>query len=198
MSPSKKTKNKQKIENNLIIASVILVAVFAVAILGSIFSNKTEDIKNTKTPITRYSAPSFQEDVIPEKSTLEELTNEYGEPNQTSDNVYEFESESLSRKNEATFENGTIKIFKEKITKEDLTISRINTEYGVPQHILYNELSEGGYFLYAYPEQGLSYIGKPATDTIIEIWYFIPTDFNSFLNTYAQGYTTDSNSINTY
>lgn len=65
--------------------------------------------------------------------------------------------------------------------------------YGQSNLTLYGPLSPDNN-LYAYPEQGFAYVGKPNDQQLFQLWYFPPISKAEFINSIAQklSYTTQS------
>lgn len=132
-------------------------------------------------------------------SSLDDVVEAFGEPEIKDEKFYLFDSSSLTRKNIAVISlEKKLSFFIEVATDKDgRSMSEFQKIYGPAPYLLYNELAGGGYVLYAYPEEGIAFIGKAATDSVLEVWYFPRTDYENFKQNYAQDYSEDQEHIHT-
>lgn len=187
-----KEKIKNIFKNKYFRLSLILIGILVVSFL--IINRKPSQPvpKPTTTPIatTRPTEGLKPENISPGNSTLEDLKRVFGEPQGQIGNSYLFKSVSPTRSNEAVLSDGRLTFFREVMgPNKERTIDELQRLYGQEDKILYNEFSGGGYNLYAYPQKGVAYVGKPKADVLLEVWYFIPTTYESFKETFAPDYS---------
>jgi len=187
-----KEKVKNIFKNKYFRLTLILAAILFVSFL--IINRKPYQPvpKPTTTPVvtTKPAQGLKPENISPGSSTLEDLKSVFGEPQGQTGNSYLFKSASPTRSNEAVFSSGKLTFFREVMgPNKERTIEELQRLYGKEEKILYNEFSGGGYNLYAYPEKGVAYVGKPEADVLLEVWYFIPTTYESFKENLARDYS---------
>lgn len=173
------------------LVSFVLVVVAIIAI-----SKGSPQVSPGTTPIPRASSKPNQpqEPVVGDWGSLNEIVVDLGQPlNDTKpvrDGRYEYKTKSASRNTEVVFNNNTPVFLKEVVTEADnKTAQGIKKKYGEPTLTMYGSFSEFGFNLYAYPDKGIAYLGNPKTDGLMEIWYFAPTDNETFTQTWAIDYT---------
>ena len=61
--------------------------------------------------------------------------------------------------------------------------------FGPADHELYGTDFINGFSLHAFLEKGVAFLANATSGSILEIWYFTPTDIDQFLLAYGQGYS---------
>lgn len=109
--------------------------------------------------------------------------------------ILEYKSQSNPNfNNEFQLRSNQLVFVKQHVTAEDkISISDIVKKYGNYQNVLYGSKSQNGFDLYIYPDKGIAYIGHQQAGIILEIWYFQPTDLQTFMSTFAKDYSATSN-----
>jgi len=127
---------------------------------------------------------------------LGDIVTKLGEPlNRKSDRVkngvYYYESGNANKKTQVVFRDNVAVMMKEIISSKDTrTAVSITKTLGDEELILYGELSELGYHLYAYPSKGVAYVGDKQSGSLMEIWYFSPMSKEEFDQSLARDYST--------
>lgn len=125
------------------------------------------------------------------KTTRGEAIDLLGKPVSEEKGILEFRSESETRNN--------IVFVKEDVAAKAVEIIPFNSpkkasdlqkEFGGEELVLYGPESPNGFNLYAYPTKGTAYLGNPQTGSLLEIWYFVPTQPATFTSDLAKGYST--------
>ena len=102
--------------------------------------------------------------------------------------VKDYPSSNIYRNNQIEVSNNKIEFIREVVNQEDnKTDSDIKSVYGNPTNILYPKTSDSSFNLYVYIDNGIAYLGH-IDGTILEVWYFEPTDIETFISNYAQSY----------
>lgn len=136
--------------------------------------------------------------ILPGTSSKQSVEDQLGQSiaveNKDNQDLFQYKSNSQNRNHIVTYnENGTVKLLKEIVTSQDnseINANKIKASYGKTQNIYYQDKTDGipSIYLYIYPDKGLAYLGNPQSNIVIEVWYFVPTDINSFLNSFASEY----------
>lgn len=146
--------------------------------------------RNIPQPTPKNTSQALYKSIVPGTSTNKNVSELLGNPIKTEGNVSEYTSLSPNRNNKVLLENDVVSIVKEIITyKDNKRTTDIIKDYGVAEKILYGPDAGAGFFLFVYPANGLAYIGNPIGKTLLEVWYFPPTDINGFKTKYASDYT---------
>lgn len=125
------------------------------------------------------------------KTTQSEAVGLLGKPVSEEKGILEFRSESETRNNRLYLTNDIIVLVKEIIPfNSPKKASDIKKEFGGEELVLSGPESPNGFNLYAYPTKGTAYIGNPQTGSLLEIWYFIPTQPATFTSDLAKSYST--------
>lgn len=103
--------------------------------------------------------------------------------------INNYPSSNEYRTNDIEFINGEVDFIKEVVNLDDnRTAEDIRKIYGVTEYVLYENVSDSYFNLYVYPKNGIAYLGHN-DGTILEIWYFKPTDINTFKSKWASSYS---------
>lgn len=133
--------------------------------------------------------------ITPGVTSTKEVISKLGQPLSTFDSAIGksllFNSESKSRQNEVVVNNDKVKLIKQVNLVNGQSFSDIVAKYGQPEIKLYGNLSDTGYYLFAYPSIGLAYYANPVAGNILEIWYFAPISQNVFVSTLAVNFSSD-------
>lgn len=168
--------NKYKIIVALIIISIIL------------YNQLTK--KGPSTNIISLPGQAKYQDIAPGTSSKSDVINKLGEPVSESDNTLKYKSSAKVKTNDVVLEGDTVKLIKEVVTLDDnKNISDLKSQYGEPEYMLYGPRQEAGFYLYAYPDKGIAYIGSQDQTTLLEIWYFAPTTIDDFKKNIAPNYS---------
>lgn len=185
-------KIKELLQKKPILKTVL---VFLVITLGFIFFNQTKEKKvtvptqtSTSSEIATFEGISpgtaFNEDEINEKLGFPVSTKEEKDGVEVSD----YRSTNEYRNNQLKIQNGTIKFIREVVNLDAKKSSEdIIKTFGISTYVLYNKDSSSVFDLYVYPNNGIAYLGHE-DGTLLEIWYFQPTDINNFIETWATNY----------
>lgn len=135
---------------------------------------------------------SFQS-LTPGISTRNDVESKLGNPvsinNKGSQTLAEYDDSNDARNHEVVYEANTPIFIKEIVSfGEEKKIETIKNEFGDATFVLYGPDSAVGFFLFAYPEKGIAYIGNPNTGDILEVWYYPSTTYQTFKNLWARGY----------
>jgi hypothetical protein len=134
------------------------------------------------------------ESIIPgedsESELIETFGNEISSEETDSQKVNEYESTSPVRNHQAIIENEKVSFIKQIISVNDaLTSKDLTDEHGIPEFMLYDKTSpNSSFFLFVYPGKGLAYLGHD-DGTLLEVWYFPPTNITDFINKWANDYS---------
>ncbi len=130
-----------------------------------------------------------------EWGSIDVLIKDIGKPISQEDTAtksgqYKYNSSTLNRKNEVVYQDNVPVFYKEIVTNgSNKTSKSIQQKYGSAEIRLYGSESDIGFYLYAYPSKGIAYVGSIYDDIVTEVWYFSPTDLNSFMATWAKDYS---------
>ncbi|MCX6706058.1 MAG: hypothetical protein NTV24_03055 [Candidatus Woesebacteria bacterium] len=170
-----------------LLVGLLLLSVISVVF---VFSSTKPKTNNNATPQPSQIKTIDWSKLTPGESTTKDVTDVLGNPIIQKENVYFFKSSTSVANNEAVIENGTAQFFKEIVTLSDKkTVDTITSKYGLAPNTLYGSNSINGFDLYVYPDKGVAYLGNSITRDLLEIWHFTPTDIDTFLNKWGQGYS---------
>lgn len=174
---------------NFIKTHKLISVVFVLIVLGIIGYL----ILKTSSEQTQINIPSYGS-TTPGISTKEQVIEKLGNPIETktqgTNELLTFKSDKTERPDEYYFQNGLNKLVKEIVPYNDpRKIEELRTKYGNANLVLYGEGSIGGFYLFAYTDKGVAYIGNPTSGNLLEIWYFTPVSESEFINSWAQGYS---------
>jgi len=189
----------------------VFIGIFFVSILiiSFLFTKRNSLVpgQNTSQPSennsSNSSAPrdlpiSFNQ-INPGVSTKELVIKDLGQPinsalvNGLTEDFYK-NPNSLNRKHVIISNAAGVVVFvREVITSNDTkSVKSITDIYGKPPVVLYGPDQEAGIFLYSYPDRGVAMLANMEVKdpVLFEIWYFQPTDSDSFLKLWAIEYKT--------
>ncbi|HJY98826.1 MAG TPA: hypothetical protein VJ227_03875 [Patescibacteria group bacterium] len=165
-----------------------IVVVVAIAFFGDIYLQRAtrRGAAPTPTPVSRIAS---YKNVTPGVATEADLRQAFGTPVKTTvsdgQTIDEFTSTSELRLHSAIIENGKVIFIKEIVSAHDTRIAKDITDiYGPASYFLYNKSPNDVFNLYAYPSNGIAYVGSE-NGILLEVWYFQPTTFEDFLNRWA-------------
>ncbi|MFH1971545.1 MAG: hypothetical protein ABIJ05_04145 [Patescibacteria group bacterium] len=167
------------------LTAIIIIAVFLVLQFSKI---------NKPTPTPHFQNGASYQNLIPGTSTREEIFQNLGsslkERDENGVRILEYSSKNPNFNNELTVKDEKLSFVKEIVTLEDnIKIPNIINKYGNYENILYGPGSGVGFYLYIYSTKGIAYVGHQDSGLIKEIWYFPPTNFESFKSIYATNYS---------
>lgn len=185
-----KSKNKKYI--------YLLVVLSLISIIFLIF--KTNNSQITKEP-TQSTAPVTKEiasfgDITPGKTSLEKINELLGTPISTEEqdgktaSLYKTSNEF--RNHRVISENGVSQLVIEEVINSEKNASDIQIVYGTNPSILYEKSPSSVFNLYVYPENGIAYLGHE-DGTVIEIWYFEPTNMDNFKREWGKDFLISPN-----
>lgn len=100
----------------------------------------------------------------------------------------EYKSKNIYRPHKIYFENNISVLIVEEITDKSVTTDDMRLKYGVASNILYEKLEHSTFNLFVYTNKGVAYKGHESGGLVLEIWYFKPTDLDTFINKFANEY----------
>jgi len=173
---------KNQINKIILLVVIFLVIISAVVIL------------------VKFSKPSPKPNLNDELSniapgdTKDKVIDTLGNPNSTlsSGTLFEYYSNNPNSNHKITIDPKTNKIIliKEIISlKNEKTSKFITDKFGTATISLYGPESSAGIKLFVYPDKGIAYVGWDDYELINEIWYFEPTDINTFKIKFADDYS---------
>lgn len=175
-----------------IIKQFIVVILFILGIGGVYYISKLRSVPSEVLPHLQPTLRDNLRSVTPGETTVNELNSTMGDPLKVEDNVYEYQTTSDYRFHEVMVEEDVVGIVKEIVTHSDkINSNSITDKYGESQQILFNTRKYRSSFkLNVYPENGIAYIGHTSDTTVLEIWYFPPTEnINEFQEKWAPEWT---------
>lgn len=182
-------------QNRTFIFIVLALAILAFIIGISFIINRTTppepDQGNTDQSDIDQNQITYQDTILPGTTQLDQLTDKLGEPERTA------EWEGYTILNYSTNSNWDNQFFisKEKKTvalitqqvenNQEITQTSLIRQYGTPEIILYGPLSPARN-LYSYPSRGFAFLGSDFHESVLQLWYFQPTDTANFVETIAR------------
>lgn len=170
----------------LFLISLSLIA--TIFIISKTYKNSLVSRKPPASPPSNGQA-AYQK-IVPGVSSKSDVISLLGEPLTGEGNTIEYKSSSPNFNHQITLDQEKVSFVKEIITlKEKKNSKDIANVYGVPKKMLFGPDAEAGFYLFVYPENGIAYVGHPESGLLLEIWYFPPTNMESFISKYTQGYS---------
>ena len=146
--------------------------------------------KNPAPIATPPSEASQWGQITPGQSTEADVTKILGKAKSINGTTQSYNSANSTRDNQVVYRNGIVDFSKETISyTEGKTTDEITAKYGVAQNMLYGQDSVNGFYLFVYPSDGIAYLGNPVTKSLLEIWHFTPTDIDTFITKWGEGYS---------
>lgn len=174
------------IKNKRVLISIVAVALM-VFFVFYLFSKNKGAGGSVAVPTRHGEAWS---EILPGKSTKEDVVKKLGEPISTTENSLLYKSTSATRNNQITLNANQVELVKQMVTPQDkITTQTLIQKYGIGTNVLYGPDSPNGINLFVYVNRGFAYLGNPITESVIEIWYYPPTTLENFNNKYAQEYS---------
>ncbi len=186
-----KTFNFIKNKKILILALVSFISIISIFIK---INSNNKNIDQTQTPTVISNEIATFKDIVPGKTYKEEEINKIlGTPVSSTlrdeIKINNYVSSNEYRTNDIEFVNGEVDLVKEVINPDDTrTAEDIRKIYGVSEYVLYENTSDSFFNIYIYPKNGIAYLGHN-DGTILEIWYFKPTDIATFKSKWASNYS---------
>ena len=145
----------------------------------------------TTTPVPNDKTASFN-NIVPGETSQERINELLGFPLNTEDKdgktFLDYKTSNQYRNHTIVIKNGIVILIKEIVNKEDnINADIIREKYGVAPNILYEQKFSSTFDLYVYPGNGIAYLGHQ-DGTILEVWYFQPTDIDNFIESWANNY----------
>jgi len=168
------------------------VVLILVVLISAVVLARTTPIeeKLTTAPQGGASYKSIVPGISSEKEVIDKLGNPLNTKTEADKKILEYQSTSPFVPHKFTLENNTVILVKEIVTLEDKISSQVlKQKYGEPPYKLFDQTSYSStFFLFVYPEKGIAYLGHQ-DGTVIEVWYFQPTNLNTFMQKYAPNYS---------
>jgi len=175
---------------NRIFLLIFVITLISVVIFLVSRSSKKNNSTDTSLPATGASYQNLTPGVSTKEDVFQSLGSSLNEREEKGTRILEYSSNNPNFNNEFSVKNEKLSFVKEIVTLEDnKLIPDIVSEYGDYENILYGPGSGVGFYLYVYSTKGIAYVGHKDSGLIKEIWYFPPTDFESFKSGYATGYS---------
>ena len=140
-----------------------------------------------------FTAPEWNSIKIGE-SDKQSVYDSLGRPISSSGKIESFESESPTTPHQVIFdESNKTEFIRQVVTlEEEVTFSSIVEQYGDMPIRLYGPEASFEIYLYTNPASGVAVLGNKDDNTVMEVWYFKPTDLQTFLSTWAQDYSVEN------
>jgi len=174
---------------------IFFVILFLLSILSVIWLASLKGNKKSGPLPTIIGAPveSFK-GITPGLSNKAEVIQTLGEPIKTTDlgqqTKLDYPSNKPTRNSEVYLQDQTAVFVKEIVSSKDKKKpSDLTKKFGEPKYFLFGPASTSGLNLYVFPDRGIAFVANIEADYLFEIWYFPPTDYSTFKNTYAQDYS---------
>ncbi len=181
------------IKNKKIILLVLVSIVSTLFILTKINSSK-KIVRNSQSQIKTSDQVAAFKEIIPGQNYREdEVIKMLGIPVSSTLSgelrIINYKSSNEYRTNDIEIKSGKVDLIREVVNLDDgKSAEDIRKIYGVSEYVLYENTSDSYFNLYVYPKNGIAYLGHD-DGTILEIWYFEPTEIETFLSKWASNYS---------
>lgn len=169
------------------------IIVFLILIMISIRNkNKETTNKDNQIPKTNNQVATYKDISTGESYDADKINESLGFPVDSTTSgellINQYRSSNEFRTNEIRIRNGEVDFIKEVVNLDDTrTAESIQKKYGVHNTVLFEKESDSYFDLYIYPDKGLAYLAHQ-DGTVLEIWYFKPTDIDTFIDKWAPNY----------
>lgn len=178
-------KNKKLILITIISMSSLIFIVYKI--------NNDQDKIIQGTPISSpISGIANFEEIIPGKTSIERINELLGKPLSSTSSgdldVSNYKSTNQYRNHRVYSKDGLAELVIEEVINKSKTAKDIQKIYGVAPESLYSQSPNSSFKLYIYAGKGIAYLGH-VDGTILEIWYFVPTTIDNFIETWGKDYS---------
>lgn len=155
--------------------------------------SETGNISPLLTPTPTISISANLKDIIPGKTTKNELDNKLGQPIKIEESlnydVYSYLSENKNWPNQIYVpkKEDKVSLIKEYFPQEKY--SQFIEKYGQPEKELYNSHSQAGFSVFVFAQKGVAITADSNSEIVLEVWYFSPTTLEDFLSTLGKDLT---------
>lgn len=111
--------------------------------------------------------------------------------------ISDYKSKNIYRPHKIYYEEDSVVLIKEEITDSSINTEDMRKKYGIATNILFEKLEHSSFNLFVYIDKGIAYKGHKNGGLVLEIWYFKPTDINTFVSKYAQNYQKEPYKVQT-
>ncbi len=172
----------------------IFVFIFLVLMLVIFVVLQNKKISTISGPSPSPQLTSYK-NVIPGKTTLEELKSQLGSPveisNQGNLQIYKYPSQFTNYPSQFFVSSDKVNFVIEPVKYEEKrNIQDYLNEFGQPDKKLYNPNLGPAIPGYLYLSKGVIAFAHDADGTLIEVWYFEPTTLANFMNTWGKDLVT--------
>lgn len=171
---------------------ILSIAFLIIIVFTYVFQNKKVNTTNNENLQTTTSnkIANFNE-ILPGETRIDRINELLGEPVESTQEgkllIQEYKTSNQYRNNKIIINNETIELIIEEIINDSIKSNDIRKVYGIAPHTLYQKIPSSVFNLYVYPNNGIAYLGHE-DETVLEVWYFKPTDIDDFINTWAYKY----------
>ena len=150
--------------------------------------------KERETPLPTDKPVSIYKELSLGVSTRNDVIKEIGSPQKeyiTGGTTYiEYETNNPNYNDQFLITNDKLSFIKKIVTLNDETrLIDLENKYGTAELVMYGPGSGIGLYLYAHPSIGVAYLGHKKSGYLNEIWYFEPTNIESFKSNFATNYS---------
>lgn len=180
-------------KNLIKILAILSLLLFLISLLiFFVFSKGKETQKTIPTPSPKITHLDFSL-LKPGEFEKEDVIKNFGTPlPKSNENTLLYSSQNPNFPHQILLRENKVFLIKEVVTPEDKkTPKDIIEKYGVPKYTLFGPYSTMGFNLYIYPEKGIAFLGHKNFTGLLEVWYFKPTDFETFKKELAPDYSTE-------
>lgn len=169
-----------------IIKSELFLIIFGLISISLLIIAINTASKNKPAQLPQPQQAAWQGEIYPGLTSKEDLISKLGPPIKTQGKdgktLYFYPSADQYRPHEVEISQETTTLIKEQIiTDEKGQLSSYLEKYGSPQAELFGQ--HGTFALgYFWGAKGILVFANKFDGTIVEIWYFAPTDLNKFLS----------------
>lgn len=172
----------------------IAISILTILIIRTLYVNylKSKPVLNPNTNTNISNQIATYRSLKPGESTEDDLEKVFGLPIKTASEsgqiLNEYKVAGDLRTDTAVLKDGKVVFIKQVINPQNKTNSDdIFRVYGIAPYKLYEPFPKSTFKLYVYPQNGIAYLGHD-DGTLLEIWYFEPTNFNDFKSTWGKDF----------
>lgn len=172
---------KKKIFITISLISVL--SLFLILYLQNKNKEKTKDFTPTRyIEIDKVNIGTNKEEV--EKQIGKEITSTSSGDLLISD----YKSKNIYRPHQIYYKDNKAVLIIEKVVDKSVTTDKMVEKYGTPTDVLHEKLENSTFNLFVHLDKGVAYTGHENGGLVLEIWYFEPTNIETFIKDNAQNY----------
>ena len=171
-----------------IIKILMIISILSLVLMFYLINYKKESTK-TNNEVTSYKDISNVSVGLTKEEIEKQIGKSINSVQKAEITISNYKSDNIYRPHQIYFDkNNNSELIIKEITDNSMTTDKMREDSGLATNILYEKKEHSSFNLYVYLNKGIAYRGHANGGLVLEIWYFKPTDIDSFIEKYAQNY----------